>query len=196
MVAMVGKYMDLVDAYKSLTEALGHAGIQNKLNVKIEYIDSERVESDISLITDADAILIPGGFGSRGIEGKISAARYARENKVPYLGICLGMQIAVIEYARNKCGLKGANSTEFDPKTEHPVVGLIEEWIDQSNTKKEDERKSKPNFLWSSIYETLPHGVENEQPNYLNTLVLVKSNYFPKPSIINATRNHRLIAIV
>ena len=111
VVAMVGKYMDLVDAYKSLTEALGHAGIQNKLNVKIEYIDSERVESDISLITDADAILIPGGFGSRGIEGKISAARYARENKVPYLGICLGMQIAVIEYARNKCGLKGANST-------------------------------------------------------------------------------------
>ena len=125
VVAMVGKYMDLVDAYKSLTEALGHAGIQNKLNVKIEYIDSERVESDISLITDADAILIPGGFGSRGIEGKISAARYARENKVPYLGICLGMQIAVIEYARNKCGLKGANRTEFDRKTDEPVVGLL-----------------------------------------------------------------------
>ena len=95
VVAMVGKYMDLVDAYKSLTEALGHAGIQNKLNVKIEYIDSERVESDINLIKDADAILVPGGFGSRGIEGKISAARYARENKVPYLGICLGMQISL-----------------------------------------------------------------------------------------------------
>ena len=142
VVAMVGKYMDLVDAYKSLTEALGHAGIQNKLNVKIEYIDSERVESDISLITDADAILIPGGFGSRGIEGKISAARYARENKVPYLGICLGMQIAVIEYARNKCGLKGANSTEFDPKTEHPVVGLIEEWIDRDGNLEERDENS------------------------------------------------------
>jgi CTP synthase len=114
-VAMVGKYMDLVDAYKSLTEAIVHAGIQNKLNVKIKYIDSEKVESDNTLIQDVDAILVPGGFGSRGIEGKINAVRYARENKIPYLGICLGMQIAVIEYARHKCGLKNANSTEFDP---------------------------------------------------------------------------------
>ena len=141
-VAMVGKYMDLVDAYKSLTEALVHAGIQNKLNVKIEYIDSEKVESDNTLIQDVDAILVPGGFGSRGIEGKINAVRYARENKIPYLGICLGMQIAVIEYARHKCGLKNANSTEFDPKTNHPVVGLIEEWIDRDGTLEERDSQS------------------------------------------------------
>ena len=136
-VAMVGKYMDLVDAYKSLTEALVHAGIQNKLNVKIKYIDSEN-----TLIQDVDAILVPGGFGSRGIEGKINAVRYARENKIPYLGICLGMQIAVIEYARHKCGLKNANSTEFDPKTNHPVVGLIEEWIDRDGTLEERDSQS------------------------------------------------------
>ena len=141
-VAMVGKYMDLVDAYKSLTEALVHAGIQNKLNVKIKYIDSEKVESDNTLIQDVDAILVPGGFGSRGIEGKINAVRYARENKIPYLGICLGMQIAVIEYARHKCGLKNANSTEFDPKTDHPVVGLIEEWIDRDGTLEERDSQS------------------------------------------------------
>ena len=141
-VAMVGKYMDLVDAYKSLTEALVHAGIQNKLNVKIKYIDSEKVESDNTLIQDIDAILVPGGFGSRGIEGKINAVRYARENKIPYLGICLGMQIAVIEYARHKCGLKNANSTEFDPKTNHPVVGLIEEWIDRDGTLEERDSQS------------------------------------------------------
>ncbi len=141
-VAMVGKYMDLVDAYKSLTEALVHAGIQNKLNVKIKYIDSEKVESDNMLIQDVDAILVPGGFGSRGIEGKINAVRYARENKIPYLGICLGMQIAVIEYARHKCGLKNANSTEFDPKTNHPVVGLIEEWIDRDGTLEERDSQS------------------------------------------------------
>ena len=141
-VAMVGKYMDLVDAYKSLTEALVHAGIQNKLNVKIKYIDSEKVESDNTLIQGVDAILVPGGFGSRGIEGKINAVRYARENKIPYLGICLGMQIAVIEYARHKCGLKNANSTEFDPKTNHPVVGLIEEWIDRDGTLEERDSQS------------------------------------------------------
>ena len=141
-VAMVGKYMDLVDAYKSLTEALVHAGIQNKLNVKIKYIDSEKVESDNTLIQDVDAILVPGGFGSRGIEGKINAVRYARENKIPYLGICLGMQIAVIEYARHRCGLKNANSTEFDPKTNHPVVGLIEEWIDRDGTLEERDSQS------------------------------------------------------
>ena len=128
-----------MDAYKSLTEALGHAGIQNKLNVKIEYIDSERVESDISLITDADAITIRKVWLSRN-RGKISAARYARENKVPYLGICLGMQIAVIEYARNKCGLKGAN-TRVRSKTEHPVVGLIE-WIDRDGNLEERDENS------------------------------------------------------
>jgi CTP synthase len=119
-----------------------HAGIESKLNVKIKYIDSEKVESDNTLIQDVDAILVPGGFGSRGIEGKINAVRYARENKIPYLGICLGMQIAVIEYARHKCGLKNANSTEFDPKTNHPVVGLIEEWIDRDGTLEERDSQS------------------------------------------------------
>lgn len=131
-IAMVGKYMDLLDAYKSLTEALVHAGIHNKTNVRIRYIDSEELEDNQSLLNDVDAILVPGGFGSRGIEGKIEAVKNARENNIPYLGICLGMQIAVIEYARNVCGLKGANSTEFDGETAHPVVGLIEEWTDQT----------------------------------------------------------------
>ncbi len=131
-IAMVGKYMELLDAYKSLTEALIHAGIHNKTKVKIAYIDSEALEKTPALLDDADAILVPGGFGTRGTEGKIMAVRHARENKIPYLGICLGMQIAVIEYARNVCGLSGANSTEFDPDTAHPVVGLITEWIDAS----------------------------------------------------------------
>jgi len=131
-IAMVGKYMELLDAYKSLTEALVHAGIHNKTKVKIAYIDSEALEQQPSLLDDADAILVPGGFGTRGTEGKIMAVRHARENNVPYLGICLGMQIAVIEYARNVCGLEGANSTEFDEQTAHPVVGLITEWIDAS----------------------------------------------------------------
>ena len=131
-IAMVGKYMDLLDAYKSLTEALVHAGIHNKTNVRIRYIDSEELEDNQSLLNDVDAILVPGGFGSRGLDGKIEAVKNARENNIPYLGICLGMQIAVIEYARNVCGLEGANSTEFDGETAHPVVGLIEEWTDQT----------------------------------------------------------------
>jgi CTP synthase len=135
IVAMVGKYMDLLDAYKSLTEALVHAGIQNKTKVKIRYIDSEKLLANHELLDGVDAILVPGGFGSRGIEGKIYAVKVARENNIPYLGICLGMQIAVIEYARNVCGLEDANSTEFDTKTEYPVVGLIEEWIDQEGNK-------------------------------------------------------------
>lgn len=134
-IAMVGKYMDLLDAYKSLTEALVHAGIHNKTKVRIRYIDSEKLEQDKQLIADVDAILVPGGFGSRGIEGKISAVKVARESDIPYLGICLGMQIAVIEYARNVCGMTAANSTEFDHKTDNPVVGLIEEWIDQKGNK-------------------------------------------------------------
>ena len=117
VIAMVGKYMELLDAYKSLTESLIHAGIHNKTKVKIRYIDSERLEADHSLIEGADAILVPGGFGTRGTEGKIYAVKTARENNIPYLGICLGMQIAVIEYARNVCGMDGANSTEFDPQT-------------------------------------------------------------------------------
>jgi CTP synthase len=136
-IAMVGKYMDLLDAYKSLTEALVHAGIHNKTKVKIRYIDSEQLEVDHGLLDGVDAILVPGGFGSRGIEGKIHAVKVARENNIPYLGICLGMQIAVIEYARNACGLEGANSTEFNSETEHPVVGLIEEWIDEKGNREQ-----------------------------------------------------------
>jgi CTP synthase len=141
-IAMVGKYMELLDAYKSLTEALIHAGIHNKTRVKIQYIDSEKLEADPTLIADADAILVPGGFGTRGTEGKIHAVKTARENNIPYLGICLGMQIAVIEYARNVCGMSGANSTEFDTATDYPVVGLITEWIDEQGNKEQRTEES------------------------------------------------------
>jgi CTP synthase len=141
-IAMVGKYMELLDAYKSLTEALIHAGIHNKTKVKIRYVDSELLQDDHSLIEGADAILVPGGFGTRGTEGKIFAVKTARENKIPYLGICLGMQIAVIEYARNVCGLDGANSTEFNPDTQYPVVGLIEEWVDEHGNKEQRSEDS------------------------------------------------------
>ena len=141
-IAMVGKYMELLDAYKSLTEALIHAGIHNKTKVKIRYIDSEKLEADHSLIDGADAILVPGGFGTRGVEGKIYAVKTARENNIPYLGICLGMQVAVIEYARNVCGLSGANSTEFNPDTQYPVVGLITEWIDEQGNKEQRSEDS------------------------------------------------------
>ncbi|MBT5332120.1 MAG: CTP synthase [Porticoccaceae bacterium] len=135
-IAMVGKYMELLDAYKSLNEALEHAAIHNQTKVKVLYIDSEDVEEQgLSLLEDADAILVPGGFGSRGIEGKISAVRYAREQGVPYLGICLGMQVAVIEYARNVLGLKNANSTEFDTAAEDPVIALITEWMEPDGVK-------------------------------------------------------------
>ncbi|BFM11088.1 CTP synthase [Simiduia litorea] len=131
-VAMVGKYMDLLDAYKSLNESLSHAGIHTKTKVTVNYIDAEDVEKKgVKILESADAILVPGGFGERGVEGKLMAVRYARENKIPYLGICLGMQSAVIEFARNVLGLEGANSTEFNKKSPHPVVGLITEWIDK-----------------------------------------------------------------
>lgn len=132
-IAMVGKYMELLDAYKSLIEAVSHAGIALRKKVKIDYIDSERVEREgVDILNGYSAILVPGGFGERGVEGKIQAVRFARENKVPYLGICLGMQVAVIEYARHVAGLEGATSTEFDKNTKHPVIGLITEWIDHS----------------------------------------------------------------
>ncbi|CKK55237.1 CTP synthase [Neisseria meningitidis] len=130
-IAMVGKYVDLTESYKSLIEALKHAGIHTETDVQITFVDSESIEKnngDVSMLKDMDAILVPGGFGSRGVEGKIAAVRYARENNVPYLGICLGMQIALIEYARDVAGLKGANSTEFDLKCAAPVVALIDEW--------------------------------------------------------------------
>jgi CTP synthase len=128
-VGMVGKYVDLVDAYKSLNEALGHAGLQTLLDVDIEYIDAEDIETQgTGLLGQLDAILVPGGFGDRGVDGKIQAVQYARENKVPFLGICLGMHVALIEYARNVCGLTDAHSTEMNPASPHPVVGLITEW--------------------------------------------------------------------
>ncbi len=128
-IAMVGKYVDLTESYKSLSEALVHAGIHTRSKVHIHYVDSEAVERDgTECLSGMDAILVPGGFGKRGVEGKISAIRYARENGVPYLGICLGMQLAVIECARHMAGLAEANSTEFEPATPHPVVALITEW--------------------------------------------------------------------
>ena len=131
-IAMVGKYVDLTESYKSLSEALIHAGIHTKSKVDIHYVDSESIERDgTAALQGMDAILVPGGFGKRGVEGKIRAIRYARENRVPYLGICLGMQLAVIEHARDHAGLAGANSTEFDPDTPHPVVALITEWQDR-----------------------------------------------------------------
>ncbi|WP_322978410.1 CTP synthase [Pseudomonas sp. C11] len=130
-IAMVGKYMELLDAYKSLIEAMSHAGIQNRTKVNIRYIDSEDIENQgTALLEGVDAILVPGGFGLRGVEGKIKTVQYAREHKIPYLGICLGMQVAVIEYARNVVGWSDANSTEFDMASQHPVVGLITEWQD------------------------------------------------------------------
>jgi CTP synthase len=130
-IAMCGKYTDLSDSYKSLNEALRHAGIHNHAGVKIEYVDSETLTPEtIGELGKFDAILVPGGFGKRGVEGKILAAQYAREHKLPYLGICLGMQVATIEYARHMAGLENANSTEFDPETPHPVIALIDEWQD------------------------------------------------------------------
>jgi len=142
-IAMVGKYVDLSDSYKSLNEALRHAGMKNHAKVVIEYIDSETItDANVSRLAKFDGILVPGGFGVRGVEGKICAARYARENKVPYLGICLGMQVATIEFARHVAGFKGANSTEFDPQTPHPVIALITEWKDADGSIKTRDEKS------------------------------------------------------
>jgi CTP synthase len=142
-IAMVGKYVDLSDSYKSLNEALRHAGMKNHAKVVIEYIDSETINDDnVTRLAKFDGVLVPGGFGVRGVEGKICAARYARENKLPYLGICLGMQVATIEFARHVAGLKGANSTEFDPQTPHPVIALITEWKDADGTIKTRDEKS------------------------------------------------------
>ncbi|MFZ6817392.1 CTP synthase [Undibacterium sp. Ji22W] len=167
-IGMVGKYVDLTESYKSLTEALRHAGIHTESRMNIEYVDSEEIEAHgTKALEKYDAILVPGGFGKRGVEGKILAARYARENKIPYLGICLGMQVALIEYARNKAGLAMANSTEFDLETEQPVVALINEW--QSHDGKVETRDEnsdlggtmrlgaqtcavQPNTLASDIY--------------------------------------------
>lgn len=143
-IGMVGKYVDLADSYKSLSEALKHAGIQTRTRVSIEYIDSEDLERKGAdkLLSDIDAVLVPGGFGKRGVEGKILAARYAREHGIPYLGICLGMQIAIIEYARNVAHMAGANSTEFDHDTAYPVVALVTEWTNQAGQRELRSEKS------------------------------------------------------
>jgi len=132
-IAMVGKYMDLTESYKSLSEALIHAGIHTQTKVNIHYFDSEEIEKNSAdCLSNMSAVLVPGGFGIRGIEGKVEAVRYARENNLPYLGICLGMQVAVIEFARHKANMKAANSTEFDQNTPFPVIGLITEWQDEN----------------------------------------------------------------
>lgn len=159
-IGMVGKYVELPDAYKSVNEALKHAGLKNRLTVNIKYVDSQDVESKgEAALKDLDAILVPGGFGERGIEGKIRTAQYARENKVPYLGICLGMQVALIEYARNVAGLENANSTEFDAETPYPVVGLITEWQDAdggTEVRSEDSDLGGTMRLGSQLCHLLP----------------------------------------
>ncbi|MGH8821965.1 MAG: CTP synthase, partial [Rhodoferax sp.] len=143
-IAMVGKYVDLSDSYKSLNEALRHAGMRNHARVKIGYIDSETITPEnIGQLAQFDAVLVPGGFGKRGIEGKICAARFAREHKVPYLGICLGMQVATIEFARHVAHLKDANSTEFEPDTATPVIALITEWKDKDGSIKTRDENSE-----------------------------------------------------
>jgi CTP synthase len=166
-IGFVGKYVDLTESYKSLTEALIHSGFHHHAKIKLHFIDSEGLESDLSPLSKIDAILVPGGFGKRGTEGKIRAIQFARENKIPFLGICLGMQLAVVEYARNVVGLKNANSTEFDPVTSNPIIGLITEWKDKSGELMHRDESSdlggtmrlgaqvaivEPNTIASSIY--------------------------------------------
>ena len=142
-IGMVGKYIELPDAYKSVNEALKHAGLKNRVTVNIKYVDSQDVETKgVEMLTGLDGILVPGGFGGRGVEGKILTAQYARENKVPYLGICLGMQVALIEFARNVAGLEGANSSEFDADAEHKVIGLITEWLDKEGNVEQRSEES------------------------------------------------------
>ena len=142
-IAMVGKYVELSDSYKSVNEALRHAGMQNHARVRIDHIDSETITAaTVAQLAQYDAILVPGGFGQRGVEGKIATARHAREQGIPYLGICLGMQVATIEYARHVAGLEGANSTEFDPATPHPVIALITEWKDKDGRIQTRDEKS------------------------------------------------------
>jgi CTP synthase len=142
-VALVGKYVDLREAYKSLSEALMHAGLQTRTQVNIRYVESQQIENEgTGILDDVDAVLVPGGFGDRGVEGKVETVRFARENGVPYLGICLGLQAAVIEYARNVAGFENAHSTEIDPSTQHPVIALITEWQDEDGSSQERDEQS------------------------------------------------------
>jgi CTP synthase len=142
-IAMVGKYVGMTDSYKSLSEAIIHAGIHTKTKITVHYVDAEELEkNNMALLADIDGILVPGGFGDRGIEGKILAAHYARVHRIPYLGICLGMQIALIEVARHVLNLKDAHSSEFNPETAHPIVGLITEWQNESGEKQRRDKNS------------------------------------------------------
>jgi len=142
-VAMVGKYVEHSDAYKSLTEALSHGGLRQRIHVTIKRIESDDLDGgDVSQLEGVDAILVPGGFGERGFEGKVHAIRYARENGIPYLGICYGLQAAVVEFARNVCGLEQANTTEIDLQTPDPVIGLITEWLDKSGKREKRHEDS------------------------------------------------------
>ena len=182
-IAMAGKYTDLSDSYKSLNEALRHAGIQNHARVNIEYVDSEALTPEnISQLGKFDAVLVPGGFGKRGVEGKILAAQYAREHAVPYLGICLGMQVATIEYARHKAGLANANSTEFDPNTPHPVIALIDEWEDRDGSIQKRDANS-------DLGGTMRLGAQSSdvEPGTLGELVIagpgVMKGYFGRPDL-------------
>lgn len=139
-IGMIGKYVDLTDAYKSISESLIHAGIHTDTKINIKYIDSEDIESEgVKLLENLDGILVPGGFGNRGVEGKVLAAKYARENNIPYFGICLGMQIAVVEYARNVCGHKNANSTEFNTESDFPIIAMVKEWTNKDGSKVQRE---------------------------------------------------------
>src|SRR6202043_1328609 len=148
-IGMVGKYVQIRDSYISLNEALMHGGIKTRTRVNIHYFESQDIERlGPAALQNMDAILVPGGFGDRGIEGKIQAIRFARENRIPYLGICLGMQLATIEFARNVCGLEGANSTEFNHDTPHPVVALITEWLDRTGSV---ERRSDESDLGGTM---------------------------------------------
>lgn len=178
-VAMVGKYIELSDAYKSINEALLHAGLHSQTKVEISYIDAELIEAHgTELLKSMDAVLIPGGFGNRGIEGKIRAIQYARENKIPFLGICLGMQTAVIEFARHQAGLKHANSTEFDTATPYPVIALISEWTSQNG-------ETEVRHANSDLGGTMRLG---EQPCQLEPNTLAWSMY-GKPQIVERHRH-------
>jgi len=166
-IKIVGKYIDLTESYKSLNEALTHAGIANRAKVILDFIDSETITSDnvVEKLGDGDGILVPGGFGYRGVEGKIEAVKYARENKVPFFGICLGMQVAVIEYARNVAGIKNANSTEFDTKTDSPVIYLMTEWFNETTGTIEirDEESDKGGTMRLGAY---PCSLESDTSAY------------------------------
>lgn len=179
-VAMVGKYMDLPDAYKSLNEALSHAGLQTLTDVQVDYVEAEDIERDgPGILEGVDAILVPGGFGDRGVEGKIEAVRFARENDIPFLGICLGMHVALVEYARNVCGLEGAHSSEMAPSTPHPIVALITEW---QNADGSTEQRSES----SDLGGTMRLG---SQPCHLEDGTRIREIY--GEAVINERHRHR-----